>query len=68
MGVKRMTEKHNQLANQIVCSLINNMMNVCEPNPILKMWFEKEFVKEDYELDWDKRKFTMEKYKGGLND
>ena len=50
-----MTEKDNQLANQIVGSLINSMMNVCEPNSILKMWFEKEFVKEDYELDWDKR-------------
>ena len=50
-----MTEKDNQLANQIVGSFINNLMNVCEPKPILKMWFEKEFVKEDYELDWDKR-------------
>ena len=50
-----MTEKDNQLAKKIVGSLINNMMDVCEPNPILRMLFETEYVKEDYELDWDKR-------------
>lgn len=50
-----MNEQDKQLTNQIVSSLVNNMMNLCEPNPILKMLFEKEFVKEDYDLDWDKR-------------
>ena len=50
-----MTEKDNQLAKKIVGSPINNMMDVCEPNPILRMLFETEYVKEDYELDWDKR-------------
>ncbi len=50
-----MTEKDNQLAKKIVSTLINNVMNVCEPNPILKIWFEKEYVKEDFELDWNKR-------------
>lgn len=50
-----MNEQDKQLTNQIVSSLVNNLMNLCEPNPILKMCFEKEFVKEDFELDWDKR-------------
>ena len=50
-----MNEQDKQLTNQIVGSLVNNLMNLCEPNPILKMLFEKEFVKEDFELDWDKR-------------
>ena len=50
-----MNEQDKQLTNQIVSSLVNNIMNLCEPNPILKMLFEKEFVKEDYDLDWDKR-------------
>lgn len=65
-----MTEKDNQLANKIVGSLINNMMDVCEPNPILRMLFEKEYVKEDYELDWDKRldENLQWKNKGDLND
>ena len=50
-----MTETDKQLVNKIVGSLINTVMNVCEPHPILRMWFEKEYVKENYELDWDKR-------------
>ena len=57
-GDERMTGKQNPSAEQIVCRLINSMMNTAEPNALSRALFEISFVKEGYPLDWNK----------GLND
>lgn len=42
-------------SNQIIYNLINNMMDTCEPNPLMRVLFEKSYIKESYKLDWNKR-------------
>lgn len=41
--------------NQILYNLINNIMDKCEPNPIMRALFEYNYVKEGYDFDWNKR-------------
>lgn len=50
-----MTEKKLPSVEQIVCNAINLMMDNCENDGLMRMVFEKKFVKEGYELDWNKR-------------
>lgn len=50
-----MTEKPLPSTEQIVSNAINLMMDKCENNAIMRIVFEKKFIKEGYELDWNKR-------------
>lgn len=50
-----MTEKQNPSAEQIVCRLINSMMNTAEPNALSRALFEMAYVEEGYSFDWNKR-------------
>ena len=46
---------NNPTATQIICNLINNIMDEAEPNALTRRVFEYQLVNEGYELDWNKR-------------
>ena len=50
-----MTEKPRILTEQIVSNVINLMMDKCGNDELMRMVFEKMFIKEGYKLDWNKR-------------
>ena len=50
-----MTDKPVISANQIIYNLINNQMDKCEDNCLMRLLFEKSYVKDGYQLDWNKR-------------
>lgn len=43
------------MTEQTLFHLINKMMDICEPHPFMRLLFEKSYIKEGYELDWNKR-------------
>ena len=57
------------MTEQTISHLINKMMDICEPHLFMRLLFEKSYVKEGYELDWNKRLVNGEwKDKGGTDD
>ena len=50
-----MTEKPNPSPEQVIYNLINHIMDKSEPYPLMRCLFEKQYVKENYKLDWNKR-------------
>ena len=50
-----MTDKPIVSPEQILYILINQMMDKYESHPLTRAMFEMAYVKEGYELDWDKR-------------
>lgn len=56
------------MTEQTLSHLINHMMDICEPHPFMRLLFEKSYVKEGYELDWNKRLVNGEWKDKGDND
>ena len=57
------------MTEQTISHLINKMMDICEPHLFMRLLFEKSYVKEGYELDWNKRLVNCEwKDKGDIDD
>lgn len=55
------------MTEQTLFHLINKMMDICEPHPFMRLLFEKNYFKEGYEVDWNKRVVNGEwKDKGDL--